>query len=361
MVFAALLVPLATVLERPRLRQGGWGNWSIVAVLTVTVACSKFSAFAVLGGGVVLLALCDVITRNRPRRPVLAALALMGTVFILVRVYLFHGRSHGLRLEPPSVTSRSSAISRFGIATETGLDQTDGLMAIVAACVCTSIFVFSLVASKMLASGLVRERLLPRDPLVVVLAGAVVSGLMGALVFGHAGVSQLYFSRAVYPYMWVLAVSGAGLLIVTRAGSVVFVLALALGFGAFHLARFLTPDGASPEAPYGGALDSLLGVSTPYLLLALLPLSCFLARPLLRRFRTGISCWTLAAMFLAGYALTGVPDHIGTTAKDFLAPEHGPVSMSQVAIPEGAFPAARRLRRLSSPDDLVATNAHCRV
>ncbi|WP_449066598.1 hypothetical protein, partial [Planomonospora algeriensis] len=226
---------------------------------------------------------------------------------------------------------------------------------------CLLVFLLTCVAAKMPMAGLVRGGRFPGDPFTVLLVGISACGLTSTLVFSHPGGSQGYFLGASYPYIWVLVACGAGMFITTRAGVLAFAAAAAAGAGVMSLVRHLS----SPEAPVAAVPEEALGVVgeilTPYLLLAAVPLSALLVRLFPVRATSALGSLVVASGVVSGYALPAVAGQVRFFVGGFLVPPPAPWEAAQEMIPRGAFPAARRLRRLSSPDDLVATNAHCRV
>jgi hypothetical protein len=201
------------------------------------------------------------------------------------------------------------------------------------------------------------------DPMVHVLLGAGLSGTVATWVFAHPGLSQGYFARSASPLLAVLSAVGLAALIpaghAPRRFARLTVAAAGLGVGALLAVQFT----AGRRKPTGPATWSTLHAIGPYLLLTV-ALIAVAAGPAAVAWRTGLGPRRTAAVaavpFLAASIATGVlgardlwPNLSGGHANRYPA--------VAAVMPAGAAEAGRWLRAHSDPDDLVATNSHCRL
>ncbi|MFJ2030335.1 hypothetical protein [Streptosporangium sp. NPDC087985] len=178
-------------------------------------------------------------------------------------------------------------------------------------------------------------------------------------VFGHPGMSQLYFLTAARPYLSIAAAAGllAALAKVPRrrrtwpicscavAGGVVAVLVATVG--PTSPLALVGPGGPGPEGSGSSGPGFGAALAVPVIVLCAVVAAAFL---LFRRTR-----WRRAAiqLLLAGFSAP-------TVAQSAAAALTPAVPAQAREIPEGGVESARWLRDHSGADDIVATNAHCR-
>jgi len=202
------------------------------------------------------------------------------------------------------------------------------------------------------------------NPMVHVLLGPGLSGTVATWVFAHPGLSQGYFARSATPFLAVLSAVGLAALIPAgrekpRRFAQLMAAAAGLGIVALLAVQF-TVGRHKPTRP---ATWSTLHAIGPYFVLtvALIAVAALLVI-VARRARLGLR-WTAAVAvvpFLAASIGTGL-----FAARDLwpnLSGGHADRYPAVAAVmPAGAAEAGRWLRAHSSPDDLVATNSHCRL
>ena len=190
-----------------------------------------------------------------------------------------------------------------------------------------------------------------------------------SFLFGQPGGSQLYFARSMAPFLAILSAWGAAALVPPdRANRRVAaaLLGSALLGGAIMTALVVAGPERPPSVIRMSRRDVALALVQPYLAAVLVIVGLGLALVLLRRRYAalrGISAALVVALVL-GLGLTrliplvrGPLDHVRTTGG--LAYVVGNGSQGRPIAP-GGVEAARWLRDHSDPDDVVATNTHCR-
>ncbi|MER6947323.1 hypothetical protein ABT294_25130 [Nonomuraea sp. NPDC000554] len=347
--FAPIVLLLIDLLEgkRPSRRL-----WALLAILLVAVMGAKATYLPLLTAGLVAVALVQAAWHFCLPRRALAALGLTGACLLFAQFVLFGGVRQGLLVDP-------LMLIRVTLRDMTSLDldtaaQPVSVLGVTMLCVLSGAITWSGVL------GLLgRPRLLVR-PVVTLVLGMAVAGLGMALLFGHPHLSQIYFLQAPSPYVAMVAVCGL-LHIVRRARlsprAVVF--AAAAGMLAVYLIRAIL----DVEVPLtAGQGDSVLFL--PYLaLLGVVVLAVLVLRATQRsRLRTFalVICLVTAAGTPAAWFTRLLPDpQSSPTAAVQEAASTKPVIPKPV-IPEGEFAAGRWLRAHSAPDDVIATNVHCR-
>ncbi|MBG0813543.1 hypothetical protein [Planomonospora sp. ID82291] len=354
-VFSVLVLLLLDLLRRPGTGSPPVAAWTAAALLTVTVACSKLSFLVVLGGGLATVIAVGLLVDRRLHRPAALGLVLVGGTLLLVQAVVFRGEPQGLVIDPFATMRRLDVVRR------TGLDRASGNGLLAGTALGAGVLLASLLAAKAPVAGLVRSRHLPRDPFAVFLAGMFACGLVSVLVFKHHGGGEWYILHSAYPHLWVLVAWGISALTATRSGAAVFLAALATGVVTLHLSRSLTAAGAMAPAAAGDVVEAAAKAVLPYAALGLVALLAVLPfRLLLRRSALGVSAWTVVSGVMAGYAIPLPVEYAGSAETASADRDAEAFDASEAIIPQGAVAAARRLRSMSSPDDIVATNVHCR-
>jgi hypothetical protein len=180
------------------------------------------------------------------------------------------------------------------------------------------------------------------DPAVLLLLGIGAAGVGAMLVLGHPAASQLYFLEGARPYLSIAAVAG-GLALVRTCRRLWPVAGCALVLGTVLAVTVKAVMG--PPIPVQP--DDLPAIALPYLALGCAAWVVWLALVWWRR--------PVALVLVAlatGYVM---PD---TATK--MVEQLGPPGQFAPTMPEGGMEAARWLRDHSAPDDVVATNGHCR-
>ncbi|MFB9682499.1 hypothetical protein, partial [Streptosporangium vulgare] len=346
LLFAPVVLLLVDLLERRRRDVGGW---LLLGVFMVAVMGAKATHLPPLAAGLAAVVVVEVIRRRRIPRPALAALGMTVACSLFAQVILFGGARQGMTVDPLSLLRRAwGELTGHAGAVEPPPPSVLGVTALYVLCLA--------VAWCGILGLLCRPRLLLR-PAVVLLLGMGAACVAAVLLLGHPHLGQLYFFGAGYPYLMIVTAYGLSV-IVRRARMPLRTIAYAAGAGVTtaYLIRLLC-DVRTPLRP--GQPDTVLYL--PYAVL--LSVAVLVAVALVTTGRGGLRAW---AFTLVAFAAVGPPAAWFTrvlpgaesvpVARTF--GEVPPVAVQ--AVPLGALEAGRWLRAHSDPDDLVATDTHCR-
>lgn len=322
------------------------GAWFLLAVFLVAVMGAKATYLPMLIVGLAAVATVEVVKRRRPPWCAMAALGMTAACLLFSQFVLFGGRRQGMVVAPFSYM-RTVWQDLTAMNTSPPLASLLGI---------TLVYLLAWAVTWSPVLGLLsRPRLLTR-PDVVLLISVGAAGLGAVLMLDHPGRSQLYFLWGSYPYLAIVA--AYGLLVVLRRAKVAGTTTLsAIGVGVFG--AYLIPILCGVTAPLDlGQADGIL--YRPYI--ALLVIALLVAAVLVVT-RSGLRGWALAITALAAMGLPAaqharvLSSMYGTAGGGHQAA--GPADATQ-APPQGVLSAGRWLRAHSDPDDLVATNVHCR-
>ena len=306
-------------------------RWQRVAVLALlcfgayTAAGSKGSALPALAGALGVMVLYALVRRRHVGEH-LARLAAVGAGMALAQNTVTKSLSY-LRIDPFTFTGGQGVPALVPV-----------LPWVVTALVLSSLLY---VAITVLPDARLVERALP-------LVGAGLAGLTATVVFGHPGLSQLYFLHAAWPVICT-AVAVALAWWARLVGAQVL-----LGFGcaAALFAAVLAPPADGRIRTWAAAAlvvlaATLLLVLAPVLVRALSRGPGRLRRPLLACTAAVLS----AGFVVQNWGLPGValPVSVESSAADAAAVDGG-----QLAVYAALHDAA-------DPEDLVMTNKHCQT
>ncbi|MFC4111802.1 hypothetical protein [Nonomuraea zeae] len=313
---ALLFVPVMLLLT------GGWRRPALVALglLLLALTGAKATFLPLLLAGLLVVVAVRWVVERRLRAEWLVPAA--GTlVCLLIAQFVVFGRGAQGTAVAPFATMRTV----WGVVT--GVDM-PALAAepTVPLVVLTAVHLFCLACVWGGVAGLGRRLL---EPPVLLPVGVGLAGIGAIVLLGHPSDAQLYFLEGVRPYLSVAAV--CGMLAARRVPLWLSGCMVALGVAAAVL--------VSQAGVTGGAL---LRVVVPYLMLVAAALAVW---------RRGYVLAVIA--LLGGYALP-------TSAREVIAHVLPEEDERAVLIPQGAQEAGRWLRAHSSPDDVVATDLHCR-
>ncbi|MEV0968117.1 hypothetical protein [Microtetraspora glauca] len=341
-LFAPVVLLLVEILEG-RSRTGG--RWMLFAVFLVALMGAKATYLPLLTVGLAAVAAVEAAKNRRwPRSPLLA-LGMTAACFLCAQIVLFQGARQGLSL---SLLVLPAHVWRdlTGQADPPALTAAIGLILVY-------LMSWGITWSGVLGL-LSRPRLLAR-PAVVIMVSMGAAGLGMALLFGNQALDQLYFLRATFPYMGIVAVYGLVVLVRATRVSRVRVASMA-GVGLAF--AYLIPLACGVEIPQPQGRSAVL-LFLPYVVLLLLVGATAIAL-IARRGAAGfaLTLSMAAAMGLPAEAHARVLSvtHATTRAE----PAGAPATSTETAVPRGALTAGRWLRDHSDADDMVATNGHCR-
>ncbi|MEU9830626.1 hypothetical protein AB0D67_03700 [Streptosporangium sp. NPDC048047] len=337
LLFAPLTLLVVDMLGGRR----GAGRWVMTGVLTVAVMGAKAVYLPLLAVGLAAVAVVETVRRRRPHRTSLVMLVMTAVCLLFAQFVLFGGVRQGVSLAP-LFHMRTAWTELTGLAGEPPAASLLGI---------TLVFLLAQVIAWSGIPGLLSRPGLLARPETVLMLGIGTAGIGAGLLLGHPTRSQLFFLWAAYPYLTVLSVHGL-LTLHRRAGLPRRWTALAAGGGV--AAVYLVPFACGVVVPLGpGRPDSLL-----YLPYVALPAVAVVAAAVLVRTAGRLRAWALITVALAAVALPA-DLHARVLAIGHDTPGTL-VAPGERSLPPGAPAAARWLRDHSDPDDLVASNAHCR-
>ncbi|GHH64192.1 hypothetical protein GCM10017673_06420 [Streptosporangium violaceochromogenes] len=349
LLFAPIVLLLVEAFER---RRQAAGAWPVLCVLLVAVMGAKATYLPVLTCGLVAVLGIRLVRHRRISRPALAALGATAACMLYAKFVLFGQAQLGMIVDPFALTRKMwGGLTGLEGRVEPPLVPVLGI---------TLLYALSWIVEWFGIFGLLsRPRLLLR-PAVVLMLGIGLSGLGAVIMLGHPHRSQLHFFVASYPYLVIVAVYG--LLVVTRrARPAPRVIAGAVAGAALvtHLVRTVWGVGV-PLAPG----DSELALYRPYAVLGLLALAAVCAFRLLSRRRLVAGALTVLVVSAAGlpaaWCTRVLSAAFPSPASGGAEPGASGTAPAVPAVPAGVMEAGRWLRDHSVPDDLVATNTHCR-
>ncbi|GGK67427.1 hypothetical protein Sme01_09540 [Sphaerisporangium melleum] len=347
LLFAALMIPLLEVLTHRAPRR--LGPWLLIGVLMVTIMGGKAVYLPVLLAGTVAVILVRLYSGRRPLWPAVTVAAVCAACLVFAQTVLFGMARQGMLLMPWGTMQERWASLTGRPMTEAPFAQVLGLAVV---------FVLSLAVLWCGVVALLRDRRTAARPAVVFILGMALAGHAVTIVFTHPGYSNFLFSWAAYPYLVILAVHGtmrslrrarvsARAAAFAAGGAVATVCVIAVGWGV----TIPLPPGRSPAVLW-----------LPYLTLAIVAgvAAVIMARTLGRARAAAlmVTGCTAVALLACGYArVLWFPGKVAARGIELV----GRGMDSELAsVPAGTLDAARWLRAHSTPDDLVATNNHCR-
>ncbi|MEU4567000.1 hypothetical protein [Micromonospora sp. NPDC023956] len=342
-----LLAALAELVGRARgstVPPLGRGAWVLAALFLAASTGAKASSVPVALAALGFTALVLLVTRRRVPRAVLGAAGLTLAAQLFATAVLFRFVSHGVTVDlfsglRPYVPAGTSATALFWVAV-------------------TVAFLLNLqlrLAGVLALVGVRRGRL---EPVQLLLLGGALAGPAIYLLVGHPGSSNQYFVRAGFAFGVILSAWGYAEVLdrarLSSRGRVV------LAAGAAGLALLLTviqlrhPATAEAAAAYGPVLPLLRWAVA----LAVVATVLGLLWPAL------VGGWPAlagrgSAVLLTGALVAGAPGLVLDAAAARRFPNGGAYAV--VPMPASRVEAARWVHRHSSPDDVLATNVHCRV
>ncbi|MFD1503995.1 hypothetical protein, partial [Streptosporangium lutulentum] len=346
LLFAPVVLLLIDLLEG---RGRGAGRWLLLGIFLVAVMGAKAIYLPLLGAGLLAVVTVEAIRRRRPPWRALTALGMTAGCFLYAQFVLFGRAQQGLKIDPFSfMRTVWRELTGLGYRAEPSPASVLGI---------TTICLLCWAVTWSGAFGLLcRPRLLLR-PAVILMLGIGAAGLGAMLLFGHPSRSQLFFLWGAYPYLAAVTVYG---LLVLRRQARISLKATICWAGIGMIAAYLIPFLCGVKVPLGpGQADTLLYRPYLALLVVAVPVATILTVT-----RGSLRAWALVTVMFAAIGLPAdvharVLSVVDRIAENGVPTVAGTVTTSQT-MPEGALEAGRWLRAHSDPDDLIATNAHCR-
>ncbi|MGN9836594.1 hypothetical protein ACTMTI_00595 [Nonomuraea sp. H19] len=297
------------------------GSRVALTVLLLALAGAKATFLPLLLAGLlVVVAVRGVVERRLPGEWLVPAAVTLACLLI-AQLVVFGRGTHGTAVAP-FATMRAL----WGAAAGIGMPE---LAATPAApvVVLTLVHLFCLVCVWGGVAGLGRRVL---DPAMLLLLGMGVTGVGAAVMLGHPAYSQLYFLEGVRPYLSIAAVCG----VVAAMGGQLVPRAVVPCLAGVGVALVVAQIDVS-----GGPLERVV---VPYLVLV----------------AGAVVVWRRGAVLAVAGVLAGYA--VPASVRDVVAHVTPMEGERARLIPDGALEAGRWLREHSSPDDVVATDLHCR-
>lgn len=325
--------------------------WATAAVLLAALSASKATVLPFVIAGFLGVVLIGALFRRLERRA-LALFALSAVAFLVARVLVYGSESRGVRWDP-LVLYETQAV-------EAGLVEGSQQAGLGLAILMLATF---LVQQLSFAAGMVGlvGRELWRDPRAQFLVGAVAAGVVASFTLSANASAQQHFIRSTPVLLAVGSVWGlSALLPREQPRRLVPVLAATalLAAGAATVVQALTERGLigleAQRSPWGLVQPHLLAATAVLTLVAVAVVVARL-RPQWRGLTVAVAvvaCLGLGVPSIGGLVVDAVRDPVPAQPTDF--------STQAPMIGTGGIEAARWLRDNSDPDDLVATNRHCR-
>ncbi len=347
-LFAAVTLILIDVLGAETKAPGR--IWLLIGLLVFGAAGAKASLLPLLITGLVAVVVGVALSRRRLQRDAVIGLGLSGIGLVLATVLLFRLTSGGLVVG-------LDALRSFPVLSSIGAPTANGIATLVLPAVGLLI---GLVLWSLLWAGafglVVRRRGSLVDPRILLLLG-ICAGAIGAVVlFSYPGLSQSYYLKAATGAFGLLTAVGIAAIVPerTRYGPLIALVAVAALVGAVAALAIAAVGPAAPPTVgrlhLSGVLPALI---LPILALVVVVVVAWLvlrrAEPRWPALRGAVPLLVIAVAM--GFSIPNISRTMGTAVVN---PPTGP------AIAVDGIDAARWLRDHSDPNDLVATNLHCR-
>ena len=339
----ALIAPLAEISSRsesgPVPPLGRRGVWVLLGLLLLGNSGAKGSSLPVVALALAMAAVALlVISRRIPWGLVVAGL-LTGAAQMFATVVLYHFQTYGVAI------GLFSGLSSYWTGT---------LPTVAAVWIA---FVLNMLLRTVGIGPLVwltRGRLDPRQWLL--LAGGL-AGLICYLVLSQPGSGNQYFLRTGFAFA--VIASAWGYVLVWEHAALPRWAAVAVGVGTATYALILCGlqlgyAGSPPGSE--GAIGPVLPILWSAVVLGWVAVIGAIGWTLARRRWPGLA-GRGAVLLLTGILVAGIPGLVMDAAKSIRVPNGGPYP--SVPLPKSRVDAARWVRDHSSPDDVLATNAHC--
>jgi hypothetical protein len=353
-----LLVPtialsVAMLSRQPAPRPGGTSlpAWLAVGLLFGALAGAKATVIPVVASGYLAVALLAAVHRRLDRRA-LVLFGLAATAMLLAVRLLYGGQSRGLRLEPLRLAELR--VFQAGLAADATSAPT--WLALVFAIA----GVGALVAGSVGMLGLACHGRW-RDPRAQFLVISALAGATATFVFAQNAFGQAYFLRTTPVLFAITGAWGFAAMIPRHHPRQVLPALFGSLLGGAVLATVVHRLVESARIGLGRN-PSLLNFLAPALVVGTALAAAAVVSLLVTRRSPawrGVTAPLLAGAVL-GLTLPSVVSFVADVAENPLPTSYVTPPESQATIGRGGIDAAHWLRAHSAPDQLVATNAHCR-
>jgi hypothetical protein len=338
----------------------GLRPWILFAVLTVALMGAKATFIPVIGAGVALVVVIELVRHRRLPRAALTIGIILAAELAFAQLVLFGGAAQGLRLDP------GGDIRRLG-----GSIGVPALTRTLPLASATIAIVFGWLAP-LAGAGLLFLRPRPRsgrpgpaDPATQLLVGMVVASIAVVLVFAQQGFSEYFFLRSGLPFAYLLVACGLVRIVEyvpLRTAIPRLAVAAAGGMAYALVSRQLSEPPVSAQAAAVRALALVVGACVVagvawglgYAGADVPPPAAVHGPGRSARFALALACLSAATLGMGAARTVNLARSLPLQQPDTSA-----LQAVDRPLPQGAFEAARYVRANSGPDDMFATNAHC--
>ena len=348
-LFAAAIVIFLDLVEPGR--RAPRRGWLLIGLLAFGLAGAKASLLPLLIVGLVFVIAGVAIRGRQLQRSAVVGLVLAVVALGLAVILLFRGSTGGLVIGPDSLRA-------FLVIRLVGAQGAHGWASVILP---VAALLIALALWSCLWAGayglLIRRKGSLDDPRIMFVLGICAGALGAVIVFSYPGFAQAYYLRGAAGAFGLVTAAGIAAVLPAGAGRrVVAWVSLAATAGAVVVVvlLFLGPR----DAPHLGDLH-LAGVMAaiwlPVLALLGIALVGYLLVSRLARHRADLYAATplLVISLVMGFSL---PNVMTLLASPFVARP-----IPHEVIPGDGIAAASWLRDHSGPNDVVATNLHCRT
>ncbi|QNE20286.1 hypothetical protein F1D05_23195 [Kribbella qitaiheensis] len=327
--------------------------WILFTLSVAGVMAAKATMIPLLAAACCMACASWLVFRRRFHLPSLISLGIVIGAFLFAQFVIFGGATQGTTIKPfVQVNAQRlpygfSAVggNAWGPVSTFTLSLLD-------------LSGYLLLAAALFAFG----RRLVTHPGVAALSGIAIGGMGATLVLVQLGGSERYFTRAAIALMIPMAVWGLALLVRRTDWKIGLLLVVAAALGgpiALAISRANTTRpvaGNNWQALWYAAGPLLVGLAAAAVVGLLLSL---VAK------KSGTRLSAAAAAFVLVIGMGTLPTYRMLArfwqAVDVNGLDHVSLAAGPSYLPPDGREAARLLRSHSAPDDLVATNAHCRI
>ncbi|MGE5829834.1 MAG: hypothetical protein ACM30G_15945 [Micromonosporaceae bacterium] len=320
----------------------GRGALGLTALLALGSAGAKTSSLPVVLGALAIAAVVALLRRRRIERMLLAAIVIVLGAEAFAYVFIYAFATHGTMIKP------FWGMRRFYPAGGGPL-----VMAAIAAAFAGNMLLRLAGVPVLLALRGFRQRL---GDVEWLLLGGLAAGFGAYLVVGHLGDGNQYFYRDGWMFGIIASAWGVVLLADRARLTPAFRAGLAAAGAVFAVALVAAQLRYAGPTVWHQPMDPLVPVLRWLGVLALLALLGAMWWRVLRSLQPALR-GRGGLVLLTGVLLAGMPGLVMDAASAHAQPNGG--GYVGVWLPAYRVEAARWLRDHSSPDDVIATNAHC--
>lgn len=315
-------------------------TWFTLALTLFALAGAKATFIPLFLCGALALWLLRLIVDRTFDRTVSGLLVLLIIAAIFAQVVLFGGNSGALSFAPFMTVESAVAAQRMADTPVTHVAMAVSLL------IGWLLYGVGVV-------GLSRQRRW-RDPRAIWMLASIPPGIVVALMFFRSGFSQLWFQRSTAELVLLLSAWGLSYLLpnplTTRVALRLAAIVATVGLPVYAVSSYL--EAGKPDRLVATFPELVYTVTVPVLIFAV-----YVLLRLLRNNGVRVPVPSLAVVVVCVLGIGST--HVYAFAYDTITQRGTPERIYRPLFARGGVAAATWLARHSSPDDVVATNAHC--